>query len=68
MKVWNTIANNKIIDETFKKAKEKTKKALFGQVKESDVKRKGFDIDYYYLSVVRQGLKLAGVIKVLESG
>ncbi len=30
MKVWNSIANNKIIDETFKKAKEKTKKAFFG--------------------------------------
>lgn len=30
MKVWNSFTNNKMIDETLKKAKEKTKQALFG--------------------------------------
>jgi hypothetical protein len=45
MKVWNSIANNKIIDETFKKAKEKTKKAFFGQGKDSDMRKDGLDVD-----------------------
>lgn len=37
MKVWNSLANNKIIDETIKKAKAKTKKALFGELKDQKI-------------------------------
>lgn len=39
MKVWNSITNNKMIDETLKKAKEKTKKALFGEIKIQEEKK-----------------------------
>lgn len=31
MKVWNTLANSKAIDETIKKAREKTKNVFFGK-------------------------------------
>ena len=67
MKVWNSFANNKMIDETIKKAKEKTKKALFGS-KEVIVKRNVFDVDLFYDRIVRKGLRLAGVIKMLDIG
>lgn len=34
MKVWNSLTNNKMVDDTIKKAKEKTKQAFYRESKE----------------------------------
>lgn len=52
MKVWNSLTSNKIIDETIKKAKEKTKKAIFREVREIESNKGQFDVDGYYNRVV----------------
>jgi hypothetical protein len=52
MKVWNSLTSNKIIDETIKKAKEKTKKAIFGEAKETEGSKSQFDIDAFYDRIV----------------